>query len=378
MAKSTSGVVPVLYKAFARTLREFERERIPCIGIAGTDIMSSSTDTRAFTRSRFDLVNTEMKYRGPASQERISEGFSLLRRLQTQLRVLKDSDLHARKGLAWFRLFVHTSGPEVAMRLPGIVPVMYRGCDPTADKPPIEFQPQVMEVCAQIRDQALSFASEALIKSDGQLDIDQHSQQCLRHLSEVFFKQNKFRIYPHEWVYDGLDPLCLTKVVVNRKGMPITLACLYWLITSACTHGNAALFRLYRRQPPAPVVLSKAHLRGRSSMTPAQQGQPTAEWIPYVCTLTGKESSIDEALRNNPAFYVDIRTGGEVLEIPDKLRQEIIDTPTIWHIDVIAELTRIMVMAHQRRGESDEVAFWMWQKMALDPSAEEWNMFFTD
>jgi hypothetical protein len=57
---------------------------------------------------------------------------------------------------------------------------------------------------------------------------------------------------------------------------------------------------------------------------------------------------------------------------------QIIDTPTIWHIDVIAELTRIMVMAHQRRGESDEVAFWMWQKMALDPSAEEWNMFFTD
>ena len=34
-----------------------------------------------------------------------------------------------------------------------------------------------------------------------------------------------------------------------------------------------------------------------------------------------------------------------------------------------------MVTAHQRRGESDLVAHWMYQLMALNPNASEWEMF---
>lgn len=42
---------------------------------------------------------------------------------------------------------------------------------------------------------------------------------------------------------------------------------------------------------------------------------------------------------------------------------------------VYAELARIMMIAHQRRGESDDVAHWMWQVMALDHRAPEWDIF---
>lgn len=42
-------------------------------------------------------------------------------------------------------------------------------------------------------------------------------------------------------------------------------------------------------------------------------------------------------------------------------------------IQVLAEFARVAVTAHQRRGESDAVAFWMYQLMALDCMAPEWQ-----
>jgi len=42
-------------------------------------------------------------------------------------------------------------------------------------------------------------------------------------------------------------------------------------------------------------------------------------------------------------------------------------------VGVWAEMARTMVMAHQRRGESDLVAHWIYQLMALDTRAPEWQ-----
>lgn len=47
---------------------------------------------------------------------------------------------------------------------------------------------------------------------------------------QVLFRQLKFRNYPFEWVYDGLDPALLHKVVDRRKGMPLTLGALYLMV----------------------------------------------------------------------------------------------------------------------------------------------------
>lgn len=42
-------------------------------------------------------------------------------------------------------------------------------------------------------------------------------------------------------------------------------------------------------------------------------------------------------------------------------------------VAVWASLARCMVTAHQRRGESDLVAHWLYQLLALDTQAVEWN-----
>lgn len=42
-------------------------------------------------------------------------------------------------------------------------------------------------------------------------------------------------------------------------------------------------------------------------------------------------------------------------------------------IHLWADMARTMVMAHQRRGESDLVAHWLYQLLALDTTAEEWG-----
>jgi hypothetical protein len=36
-------------------------------------------------------------------------------------------------------------------------------------------------------------------------------------------------------------------------------------------------------------------------------------------------------------------------------------------------MARTAMQAHQRRGESDLVAHWMYVVMALDPGADEWD-----
>jgi len=41
-------------------------------------------------------------------------------------------------------------------------------------------------------------------------------------------------------------------------------------------------------------------------------------------------------------------------------------------LSVWSNLARTMVLAHQRRGESDLVAHWLYQLLALDTTAEEW------
>lgn len=47
------------------------------------------------------------------------------------------------------------------------------------------------------------------------------------------------------------------------------------------------------------------------------------------------------------------------------------------YIRLCAEWVRAIMVAHQRRGESDAVAYWLVQLLALDPSAPEWDFVLT-
>lgn len=67
---------------------------------------------------------------------------------------------------------------------------------------------------------------------------------------QVLFRQLKFRNYPFEWVYDGLDPALLHKVVYRRKGMPLTLGALYLLVGA-----RLGIPLEMKGQPPPPIQL---------------------------------------------------------------------------------------------------------------------------
>ena len=67
---------------------------------------------------------------------------------------------------------------------------------------------------------------------------------------QVLFRQLKFRNYPFEWVYDGLDPALLHKVVYRRKGMPLSLGSLCVLVGA-----RLGIFLEMKGQPTPPIQL---------------------------------------------------------------------------------------------------------------------------
>ena len=67
---------------------------------------------------------------------------------------------------------------------------------------------------------------------------------------QVLFRQLKFRNYPFEWVYDGLDPALLHKVVYRCKGMPLSLGSLCVLVGA-----RLGIFLEMKGQPTPPIQL---------------------------------------------------------------------------------------------------------------------------
>ncbi|DBA94414.1 TPA: hypothetical protein ACH3X1_002013 [Trebouxia sp. C0004] len=81
--------------------------------------------------------------------------------------------------------------------------------------------------------------------------------------------------------------------------------------------------------------------------------------------------------KSQPCFADPVK--GSVMSLADceaKYPHMQLAAPWRWDVSVLqvlAEFARVAVTAHQRRGESDAVAFWMYQLMALDCMAPEWQ-----
>lgn len=85
--------------------------------------------------------------------------------------------------------------------------------------------------------------------------------------------------------------------------------------------------------------------------------------------------TVDMALSRHEAdqvMYVHLQQNGDGQRVMGNLQDApwLPDKPVM---QVWAEFAHVAVIAHQRRGESDAVAFWMYQLMALDTMAEEWQ-----
>lgn len=235
-------------------------------------------------------------------------------------------------------------------------------------------------------------------------------------LVDVLYRQNRLRYEPFEWVYEGLKPLLLEDVLKRRKGTPAALA------MAAAAVGRAVGVPLLPmpaspieagagQDPDAavPVENLPPELALRVSSTTQAAAPGPGPWLLRLSldtnnstnsssTATGVSSNEEQrgeesnsALSNSglkstqngenqgEALYVDAGSG-EVLRSPEVLQRY----PAVanlsekeWREQCVLRtwqgLSRIAMQAHQRRGESDLVAQWMYVALALDPGAPEWN-----
>eukprot|EP00878_Enallax_costatus_P015726 GHUV01016477.1.p1 GENE.GHUV01016477.1~~GHUV01016477.1.p1 ORF type:complete len:254 (+),score=94.63 GHUV01016477.1:907-1668(+) len=210
-------------------------------------------------------------------------------------------------------------------------------------------------------------------------------------LYQVLCQQNKLRCDPFEWVYEGLDPLLLPAVISKGKGIPLSLAIAAGAVARrlgmdvqlVCADdsqipGTASGPLLLQHMPPEIA----ARQAGRSlagappptswllQLTPAA-GQ---QWVPQdlvFLDFSHKARLLDGvSCKQRYPILDSILQQQEAAGEPDAKGSAASDSIVI---RIWADMARTMVMAHQRRGESDLVAHWLYQLLALDTTAEEWG-----
>ncbi|GBF98489.1 hypothetical protein Rsub_11699 [Raphidocelis subcapitata] len=221
----------------------------------------------------------------------------------------------------------------------------------------------------------------------------------------------KFKFEPFEWVYDGLSPALLPHVLDRRKGAPLALAMaaagvarrLGVAAYPVCAHDAEVLgvqsgpahmqgipAEVAARQagrvvaaPPSPNTWLVAV--GGALITPASGGGAgTSSSSSSSSSSGGSDTSSSSSggsggSGGGGAFFFDVVPRGGALLSESEARARYPNlggarAPVGAHVvGVWAELARMLVMAHQRRGESDLVAHWMYQALALDTRAPEWG-----
>ena len=203
----------------------------------------------------------------------------------------------------------------------------------------------------------------------------------LHTLVDVLYRTDKVKLKyePFEWVYEGLSPLLLPKVLKNRKGTPAALA-----IAAAAVGRRVGVPLL--PMPAAPIEAGAGQdpdsaiqlenlppdLQQRVSSSTQAAAPGPGRWLLKV--FNNKDVEMEDL-----GLYLD-PTNGEILsssQVLEKFPAVGHLSPSEWQQQCVLRtwqgLCRIAMQAHQRRGESDFVAHWMYICLALDPGAPEWG-----
>jgi hypothetical protein len=240
---------------------------------------------------------------------------------------------------------------------------------------------------------------------------------------------------PVEWVYDGLAPALLPGALLARKGTPLIMAltcCLAgqraglhdtWLVCAndAQVPGTASGVLRHRgmsgayRAPRLPVASERplwslwsqqraTSCEQSSSCHPGPAGPVVMQGLPpeLAARQAGRTIAAPPAPNTwlaavqahpgaSPAFIDATPRGGVVLDeagVRAAYPQADlgaagsgaagglsagVDACGVGALAVWIDMVRTIVLAHQRRGESDDVAHWMYCLLGLDPHAPEWE-----
>lgn len=353
-----------------------------------------------------------------------SEAFQALRMLPKQLDVLRASDEESRQALQqWSQLQQHwcalnpltavqqlEAAESAAWLLQRLVTQQVQQqmlCE--GDVQEVQQQCEESIAAAQQQfDELAAAAQEADPQAFGTpaAAADQRLHQ-LEALKKVLFQQAKLRNAPFEWVYDGLAPALLPQVLQRSKGMPLSLALvaaavgrrlgmqLQLLCAPEGTGPTTASGPLLQQQLPPEVAARQGARTTASAPSPDY-------WLLRLLPPAGHVWQQDQPV------YLDVSQNGKLLDatacvsrypqlegllqeqqgemqqaalqdsssqvgwLPPQppMQSAVLQAPSV--VAVWASLARSMVTAHQRRGESDFVAQWLYQLLALDTQAPEW------
>lgn len=362
-------------------MHNFAKEDIPLRGAVGQhDWVAPTPDTIGYLQSIFRT--------SPALQpSHIDEGMRVLRQLQSRLDVFQGADDNARMAMRQWcarERGVGDDDPYATLTALFAGTACLKSCELAEVQKTInslskgktaeeaeevleairEYQDRIEQLVEEVNtDAAAAGVDPQAITFDRELQATEDELAAIRRkrlhsISKVLFEKHKFRQKPFEWVYDGLSPVLLHDVLESRSGLSILLATIY---VSVAAHLSP---RYYLVMAPVPKTPNAASLAGSLiSRTAVSATAPTPlDWMVYAPGM--------------PMLRIDPLNKGSITEVsPSDPVHQVLQARPAFHMAVYAELARIMMIAHQRRGESDDVAHWMWQVMALDHRAPEWDIF---
>lgn len=248
-----------------------------------------------------------------------------------------------------------------------------------------------MEVISRQINEIVGNTSDSSISNDTSQDIndvarnlerllgprDDRPEVRLESFIHSFYGKLGYKYEPFEWLYEGLNPILLSHVMETRKGTPAALA------LALSTIGLKLGIHLL----PMPLNISEVGSTGviDESLEPLLETLP-----PEVASRLNSAGCgpnpltwilrFDAGLAESDALYVDCKEGiiltkSDMMERFPSMGQL---TGADWREQSVLRswngLIELAIQAHQRRGESDLVAQWIYIRLAMDPFATEWSM----
>lgn len=190
----------------------------------------------------------------------------------------------------------------------------------------------------------------------------------------------KFKYEPFEWLYEGLKPIMKSNVLSTKKGTPAALSlCLSALGEKV----DLMLLPMPDIQVGGPSFMDNDVYSSFIDSLPTESAMrlksKTQSVIPEPNTWYLR---LDNGFDRDP-LYINCKKG-LVMDFNDMMNKNPALASmalTEWRQQSVlrtwAGLVDLAVQAHQRRGESDLVAHWIYLKLALDPLATEWERAIT-
>ncbi|KAI3424261.1 hypothetical protein D9Q98_009615 [Chlorella vulgaris] len=421
-----------LYTALLRLTRRFRAAGLPVLGIAGTDAVCYSLDWPGAVRQQLQH---------PPLGIGLAEGFKLLARLEQQLETLMQAEEHTREALAEWAALTDSFNPRpqrLSSRPNNLLPPAARAAaaaeqglalltrqaqqltdpllldlelaGPSEDAEDGPAALSLDELAAAVQQQYPDlFVSQqqqtaAVAADEGAGDRDLRLQQ-LAALQNELYSHQRFKYEPFEWVYEGLQPLLLPQQLQRRKLAPLTLAVvaagvgrrLGLSLLPAPAEGGEGIAATVEEGvgggPAAqglvpldklrPDVAQRYAGRAQGGMAPA--AGPWVLLLPAAAPGAPSDSSSSSGSSRRWQQWshaIDACTGEVMDAAAAQQRYPDLHLTSDWQLrsPLVGwqHMVRTIIQAHQRRGESDLVAHWVYVLLALDPQAAEWGHMLHD